>query len=134
MANFVYDLGRQSFLLGQFVLSTDNIKMVLCTSGYTANAATDQFHAIIGGGNIVATSGNFTTKTTTAGVFDADDITYTAVTGSAVTQMVIYQDTGVSATSRLICNINVATGLPVTPNGGNIVVAWDNGANKIFKI
>lgn len=26
------------------------------------------------------------------------------------------------------------SGLPVTPNGGNIIVAWDNGANKIFKL
>ena len=26
------------------------------------------------------------------------------------------------------------SGLPVTPNGGNIVIAWDNGANKIFKL
>lgn len=26
------------------------------------------------------------------------------------------------------------SGLPVTPNGGNIIVAWDNGSNKIFKL
>lgn len=26
------------------------------------------------------------------------------------------------------------SGLPVTPNGGNIVVTWDSGANKIFKL
>lgn len=26
------------------------------------------------------------------------------------------------------------SGLPVTPNGGNISVAWDNGANRIFKL
>lgn len=26
------------------------------------------------------------------------------------------------------------SGLPITPNGGNINVAWDNGANKIFKL
>jgi hypothetical protein len=26
------------------------------------------------------------------------------------------------------------SGLPVNPNGGNIIVAWDNGANKIFKL
>lgn len=27
-----------------------------------------------------------------------------------------------------------SSGLPVTPNGGSITVAWDNGANKIFKL
>jgi hypothetical protein len=26
------------------------------------------------------------------------------------------------------------SGLPVTPNGGNIVFALDNGANKLFKL
>jgi len=26
------------------------------------------------------------------------------------------------------------SGLPVNPNGGNIIVAWDNGVNKIFKL
>lgn len=26
------------------------------------------------------------------------------------------------------------SGLPVTPNGGNITVTWDTGANKIFKL
>jgi hypothetical protein len=26
------------------------------------------------------------------------------------------------------------SGLPVTPNGGNIVVTWDNGVNRIFKL
>ena len=26
------------------------------------------------------------------------------------------------------------SGLPVTPNGGNIVITWDNGTNRIFKL
>lgn len=39
----------------------------------------------------------------------------------------------VTAGSRALAPIT-ASGLPVTPNGGNIVVAYDNGANKIFKL
>jgi LysM repeat protein len=31
-------------------------------------------------------------------------------------------------------SVATGAGLPVTPNGGNIVIAWDNGANKIFKL
>ena len=56
------------------------------------------------------------------------------MTGVSVEALVIYQDSGVSATSRLIAYIDTATGLPVTPNGGNITVTWDNGANRIFKL
>jgi hypothetical protein len=47
---------------------------------------------------------------------------------------VIYKDTGTAATSPLIAYIDTATGLPVTPNGGDITVTWDNGSNKIFKL
>jgi len=46
----------------------------------------------------------------------------------------IYQHTGVDATSRLIANIDSATGLPFTPNGGDATITWDSGANKIFKL
>jgi hypothetical protein len=45
-----------------------------------------------------------------------------------------YKDTGTESTSLLIFYIDTATGLPCTPNGGNITVAWDSGANKIFKL
>jgi hypothetical protein len=34
----------------------------------------------------------------------------------------------------LIAYIDTATGLPVTPGGGDIDITWDNGSNKIFKL
>ena len=34
----------------------------------------------------------------------------------------------------LVAYIDGATGLPVTPNTGDIGIAWDSGANKIFKL
>jgi hypothetical protein len=46
----------------------------------------------------------------------------------------MYEHTGVESSSRLICDSDTATGLPVTPNRGDITVQWDNGANKIFKL
>lgn len=134
MANALYDKGRGHFLDADIDWTADNIKVLLVSAGYVANMATDEFHAIIGGGNIVATSANLGTKTSTAGVADAADITFSAVTGAAVTQVVIYKDSGVSATSALIARIDTGTGLPVTPNGGDITISWDNGASKIFKL
>lgn len=135
MANALYDNGRESFLKGEISWSSDNIKAVLVdTATYTVNLATDQFLSDIPVGERVATSSNFATKTTAAGVADADDITFTAVTGDQSEALVIYQDTGVEGTSRLIAYIDTATGLPVTPNGGDISVTWDSGVNKIFKL
>jgi hypothetical protein len=135
MANALYDFGRAAFLDGGIPWSSVAIKLVLVdTAAYTVNLATDQYLAIIPGGAIIATSGAFTGKTSTAGVADADDVTVTAVTGATVEALVIYYDTTNPATSPLIAYIDTATGLPVTPNGGDITVSWDSGANKIFKL
>ena len=133
MANALYDKGREAFLNGDIDWDTDDIRCVLVDTGtYTVNLSTHDFHDDLSG--IVATSGNFSGKTITAGVADADNVTFSAVSGSTVEAIVIYKWTGVSGTSPLIAYIDSATGLPVTPNGGDITVTWDDGANKIFKL
>lgn len=122
MSNSLFPTAKESFLKGEIDLATDNIKVVLLSATYTYSAA-HQFLSSLSG--TVATSGNLASKTTTSGVFDAADVTFTAVTGSAVTQIVIYQDTGVAGTSRLIAFFDTGvTGLPVTPNGGDISITW----------
>ena len=71
----------------------------------------------------------------TLGVFDAADITYTAVTsGSTAKAIVIYKDTGLSGTSPLLAYIDTITGFPLATNGGDITIVWDSGANKIFAL
>lgn len=40
---------------------------------------------------------------------------------------------GIAIGSRALAAAT-SSGLPVTPNGGNITVTWDNGSNKIFKL
>jgi hypothetical protein len=133
MANALYDLGREAFLRGEVSWNAHDIKCVLVdTDVYTVNLATHQFLSDVSG--IVATSPNLASKTTTAGVADAADVTFTAVTGAQSEALIIYRDTGVAASSELIAYIDTATGLPVTPNGGDITVQWDSGANKIFKL
>lgn len=135
MANALYDLGREKFLNGQIDWTNDDIKLVIVdTADYTVNLATDEFHSDIPGAAIVGTSGNFAGKTTTAGVADANDVVAPTVSGDVSEALVIYKDTGVSATSPLIAYIDTATGLPVTPNGADVTIQWDDGANKIFKL
>ena len=135
MANSLYDLGREGFLAGDIAWDSDNIKVVLVdTNDYTVNLATDNDLADIPVAARVATSTNLTAKTTTAGVADAADVVLSAVTGDVSEALVIYQDSGVETTSRLIAYIDSATGLPVTPNGTDITITWDAGADKIFKL
>ena len=135
MANALFDKARQRFLEGQFNWNTDTVKAVLVDTGtYTVNLSAHEFLSDIGTGARISTSGAFTGKTTTGGAADANDITFTSVTGASIEAIVLYKDTGTDATSPLIAFIDTATGLPITPNDGDIIVTWDNGANKIFKL
>lgn len=136
MANALYDLARQAFLSASPTIDwdTDTIKASLVrSSAYTPNLATDQFISSVA--TRVADSAALSAKTVLAGVADAADVTFTAVpAGAAVQYIVIWKDTTVAGTSPLIALIDTATGLAVTPNGGDITIAWDAGANKIFKL
>lgn len=136
MANALYDLGREGFLDGSIDWDTNNQKASLLDSGvYTPTLATDKFQStIVAGGAAIANSSNLASKTVAAGVADAADITWTAVSGAQSEYIEVWQDSGSNATSRVIALIDTATGLPVTPNGGDINVAWNNGSNKIFKL
>jgi hypothetical protein len=135
MANALYDKGRQGFLDGSIDWDTQNIKVVLVDAAdYTVNLATHDNLDDVAAAGRVATSGNLSGKTVTDGVADATDVTLSAVTGDPSEALILYYDSGVESTSRLIAYIDTATGLPITPNGGDITIAWDNGANKIFKL
>jgi hypothetical protein len=100
------------------------------TSTYTYNAA-HQFYSDLTG--IVGTDQEIgATKTYTNGVFDGADCTFPSVSGASVEALVLYvKNAGANTTWRLVAYIDTGvTGLPVTPNGGNIVVTWN--ASGIF--
>lgn len=135
MATALYGKGREGFLDGSIDWDTNTIKAILVDAGqYTVSIDVHDNLDDIAAGARIATSSALTGKTITLGVADADDVTFTAVSGVQSEAIVLYKDSGVESTSRLIAYIDNATGLPVTPSGGDIIVAWDNGANKIFKL
>lgn len=125
MANDLYDKYREKALTGAVDWLTDDIKVALVDAAdYTVNLSTDEFLDDIPGAAIVATSGNLASKTATSGAADAADVTFAAVSGDVSEALVIYKDSGSAATSPLIAYIDTATGLAVTPNGGDITVVW----------
>ena len=135
MANELYDKGREGFLDGSIDWDTDDIRCILVdVADYTVDLAAHDNLDDIPSGARVATSDALTGKTVVAGVADADDVTFSAVTGDPSEALVIYKHTGTESTSRLIAYIDDATGLPVTPNGGDITIQWDSAASKIFKL
>lgn len=131
MASVLYNSFKALLLTGGINLASDNIKVALIdTNDVAFNAAHDFLNDISSA--VEETSGNLANKTTTNGVFDADDITFTAASGDPSEALVLYKDTGVASTSPLICFIDTGTGLPVTLNGGNVNVAWN--ASGIFAL
>lgn len=137
MSNAIYPKYKEALIGGDsdIALDSGNIKVALVDlADYTYSAA-HNFLDDVPAGARVAVSGNLASKTITDGIFDAADVVLSAVTGDQAEALIIFIDTGVEATSRLVAFIDTGvTGLPVTPNGGDITITWDNGANKIFKL
>ena len=135
MSNALYDAGRNAFAKGDIDWLNDTIKCQLLDADYTPNLSTNDFLDDVASAARVGTAQTLAGKTASAGVVDANDVVFTAVTNATnVTMILIYKDTGVEGTSQLIALYDTATNLPVTPNGGDITVQWSSGANKIFKL
>jgi hypothetical protein len=135
MTNAVYPLYKQALLDADSnvdLIAGDVRAILVDLADYTYNAAHDFLDDVIAGAR-VAVSGNLTGKSVTNGVFDCDDITWTSVTGDQAEALIIYIHTGVEGTSRLVAFIDTGqTGLPVTPNGGNIT--YQVNASGLFGI
>jgi hypothetical protein len=137
MANALYPLWKQELEKGTANTAlTGTVKAALVDTGTYTYSAAHQFYSDLSGvTGTPSPAGGMTTKTYTAGVFNADPVTFTAVTGPSIEAIVIYIDTGAAGTSPLVAYLDTGiTGLPVTPNGGDIVVSWDAGAYKIFSL
>jgi hypothetical protein len=135
MANAFYLPFKTAILQGQINMVSDTIKVTLVDSAsYTPDMNTHDFLNDISSGARMGTSAALTNKTVVSGVFDADDIVITAVSGNQFEYIVLFKDTGNDGTSNLICLFDTASGLPYQPNSGNIFIVWDSGPNKIFKL
>lgn len=135
MANALFDKGREGFLDGSIDWDTNDVRLILVDHGTdTPNVSTDDNLDDIAAGARVAVSNALDSPTVTNGVADAADEVLSAVAGATVESIVIYKHTGTEGTSRLIAYIDSATGLALTPNGGDVTIVWDSGANKIFKL
>ena len=127
MANALYLEAKNSFLgaatHSAIDMDGDTIKLLLVdTADYTVNLTTHQDHADVTGAGIVSTT-TLGTLSVASGAFDSANPTFSAVTGDVSEAMVIYKDSGVSATSPLIAYYDTfSSGMPVTPNGGDINV------------
>lgn len=127
MANALYGKAKEAFATKLIDWVNDNIKaMLVDAADYTPSINVDQFLSDIPSAAREETSANLTGKSATLGACAAANPTFSGTAGDQCEYIVVYQDTGVAGTSRLICLIDTAGGLPVTL-GGNVTIAWNGG-------
>jgi hypothetical protein len=133
MANAIYPKYKEALLdhLANTDVNDGTVKVALVDTGTYTYSGAHEFLTSLSG--VVGTAQTIGTTTVTNGVFDGDNVTYTAVSGATVEALVIYIDTGTAGTSRLVAFIDTGvTNLPVTPNGGDITITWN--ASGIFAL
>ncbi len=133
MPNLRYPYGNQKILEGDIAWNDGPICAVLVgTASYSYNPV-HRHLADIPVGARVATSGTLTGRTSTLGVADADNLVFTAVgAGPRIDTVVLFNNTGDETDSVLIAYMSDGIGLPVHPDGSDVSISWDNGANRIF--
>ena len=118
-----------SHILGkatQIDFAADTFKILFYSGSF---ASANEYVSDLTGADIVARSGALSGITITSGVIDANDITVTAVSGSAFSEVVLYKDTGSDASSPLIAIFDISS---FTPSGGDISVVFN--ASGLFSI
>ncbi len=138
MANAIYPEYKEFLLTAAASLSMDQndatngpFVALVDTGTYTYSSAHDFYNDLSG---VVGTDQRIVNPTCANGLFDGDNCTFSAVTGSSVEALVIYRkNAGANSTWKVVCYLDTSvTGLPVTPNGGDITITW-NGSG-IFQL
>jgi hypothetical protein len=134
VANRAYTEGKQNILAAATNFDTATMTALLVDGAdYTpnTNAAGHDFKDDISAG--IEETATLASTTIADGVFDASDTTFTAAAGDPCELIVLYDNTGgADSTDPLYILWDTATGLPVTLNGGDVVVQWN--ASGIFSL
>lgn len=131
--NAVYPSALDAFLSGQINYPTDTIRVVALRPSYDHDAAHDTLADVPFAARIATTI--LSGKAIAGGEATAGPITITPATGDVIGALVVYQDTTVEATSRLIAYLGKRADLvpiSVLTNGQPITITWPNG--NVFTI
>jgi hypothetical protein len=138
MANAIYPIFKQALMKACATVSlngstTNGPWVALVDTGtYSYGTAHDFYNDLSG---IIGTDQNIVSPTVVGRKFDGCNVTFTAVTTpTSIEALVIYRkNTGANTTWRLVLYEDTSvTGLPVTPNGGDISISWN--ASGIFDL
>lgn len=129
MANGLYTSYKQQLGEEKQNMAVDDFRAILSDAAdYTVNLATHDFYDDVAAAARVAVLGSaLTSPTFTGGTFDTADFVWTSVSGDQSEQIILVNFNGNGAATDaarmlLMFYDTGITGMPVTPNGGNINV------------
>lgn len=139
MADVIYNTFKRDIMNGSIDLDTDIIHVMLVTSAYIPNEDTHEFKSSVtnevSGTGYNARGSALASKTVTVdtidneGVFDAADVTWATSTITA-RAAVVFKETTVDGTSRLICYLDFVT--DKSSSAGDFTIQW--GAEGILNL
>ena len=139
MASAMYPRGLQAFLAGELswkAASPTDFKVYLLDSTAAYSAAHQDMADIAADQYASGVTSALTSLTNTNGLADAGNPTISSLAQSAslvVSAMVLYYAHASAASATLIAYYSASsvTGLPLTPNGGDVTIQWH--ASGAFK-
>lgn len=135
MANVIYYKYKEALMsaANNASLVDGNLKVSLIDSDVTMFSADDEFYSELANTSAILATDTLTNVTVTDGVLDADDVTFTTVTGNQAEALLLWIDTQDENTSRLVAWMDTnIDGLPITPDGTDIDIVWSSSG--IFKL
>lgn len=135
MANQWYNSGLREFASGNIDWVNDDIRATLVGTPYTPDFVNHDFYddltnVIQDGAASIATK-----SVALAGVLDGDNHTFTSVTGTEVSYIVVSKYNATASLRALLFLIDTAgANLPFTPNGSDVLITWSDGAGKIAQL
>lgn len=122
MENAFYNEFKPALANAEIDLTADTITVYLIDTGtYTFDAA----HTSANIAGSVASAALANKSVSNAGVFDADDVTFSSLTGNSIEAIILYDTTA----DRMIAYLDDAS-LQFTPNGNDATLAFN--ASGIF--
>ena len=155
MASIVYNRAKKEIADGTMDLLTDTLKVMLVTSTYVADpdhdfvdmgGASDPIDTELSGTGYQAGFAATGRKTLANKAIAEDDpnnraefdntvdLTWTAINAGTAAAFIVYKHLTSDAASVLIAYVDTGTGLPTSPNSGDIEIQWSNGASSIFQL
>lgn len=125
-------LGNPTHSVTDFDTNTIRVSLLDQTDSGTITAATVAYLAV-NAATVVANS-TVAVASISGGVVNLSGATtFLSVSGDSAEYLTVYKDSGTASTSPLVITWDSATtGIPVTPNGGDIVATW--GSNVLVTL